>query len=339
MPVCALHQLGVSSLRPVVISQLCSLGRFQQQQQLTGVLRKSQVFGTAAAGAVAGRAAVVARASSSSPSGGGGSDGDDFSVFRFTLGIPGFKDRLVPRVVGLLGLTLLAANHVLGANPAPEAQVRAEYLGAALAAVAFLAPDIEARLAEVQPGRGRAAAAGAVKGGANAFALTADLPDEQRKELAWASFALLKNTNSCSVLVWKGGKALMARGQVAESLAAAGSAQGILQELTQAAARMQASPKLAAVVAGSEAGAYFQDAGSMAAAGMASWGWVPEGAASAVVQRLEPVSGAASSRSSSSAGNEDGLLVVLCDRPRALSTREKQWVAAVAAKLAGSLQS
>ncbi len=47
----------------------------------------------------------------------------DVAVFRFTLGIPGFEDRLIPRVVGVIGLVLLGVNHILGAQPPPDAQV------------------------------------------------------------------------------------------------------------------------------------------------------------------------------------------------------------------------
>jgi hypothetical protein len=54
----------------------------------------------------------------------GDEEGVDVAVFRFTLGIPGFEDRLIPRVVGAVGAALLALNHILGAQPAPAAQVR-----------------------------------------------------------------------------------------------------------------------------------------------------------------------------------------------------------------------
>lgn len=59
---------------------------------------------------------------------GGGSLGDeegmDMAVFRFTLGIPGFEDRFIPRVVGALGASLVVVNHFLGAQVAPPSQVR-----------------------------------------------------------------------------------------------------------------------------------------------------------------------------------------------------------------------
>lgn len=46
------------------------------------------------------------------------------AVFRFTLGIPGFDDSNIPRVVGAVVAALVALNHVLGADPAPPAQVQ-----------------------------------------------------------------------------------------------------------------------------------------------------------------------------------------------------------------------
>ena len=36
----------------------------------------------------------------------------DFAVFRFTLGIPGFDDADIPRVLGGLAIVLLVANHI-----------------------------------------------------------------------------------------------------------------------------------------------------------------------------------------------------------------------------------
>lgn len=47
----------------------------------------------------------------------------DVAVFRFTLGIPGFDDSNIPRVVGAVVAALVVVNHFLGAQPAPPAQV------------------------------------------------------------------------------------------------------------------------------------------------------------------------------------------------------------------------
>ena len=44
-------------------------------------------------------------------------------MFRFTLGIPGFNDALLPRLVGILGAALLVANHLSDQGTATGAQV------------------------------------------------------------------------------------------------------------------------------------------------------------------------------------------------------------------------
>lgn len=54
---------------------------------------------------------------------GTGFEETDFAVFRFTLGIPGFDDALIPRVVGLIGAALLITNHLLDQSEATSAQV------------------------------------------------------------------------------------------------------------------------------------------------------------------------------------------------------------------------
>jgi hypothetical protein len=45
------------------------------------------------------------------------------AVFRFTLGIPGFDDSNIPRVVGAAVALLVAINHAVVADP-PPAQVK-----------------------------------------------------------------------------------------------------------------------------------------------------------------------------------------------------------------------
>lgn len=55
---------------------------------------------------------------------GGGMDDLDVAVFRFTLGIPGFDDALIPRVVGVVGALLLVLNHFLSDSSPTDAQVR-----------------------------------------------------------------------------------------------------------------------------------------------------------------------------------------------------------------------
>ena len=48
----------------------------------------------------------------------------ELAVFRFTLGIPGFDDTYIPRVIGSLGILVLFANHFLGSTLVSDTQVR-----------------------------------------------------------------------------------------------------------------------------------------------------------------------------------------------------------------------
>jgi hypothetical protein len=54
------------------------------------------------------------------------------------------------------------------------------------------------------------------------------------QELAWSSFALLKNTNSCGVVFFQGGKAILARGALGDSVVTSTSdAQTSLDNITK----------------------------------------------------------------------------------------------------------
>ena len=70
-------------------------------------------------------------------------------MFRFTLGIPGVDDAVIPRVVGLAGAALLWANHAFSVAPS-AAQDRAEWLGVLLCAASVVVPSLDERLNEVR---------------------------------------------------------------------------------------------------------------------------------------------------------------------------------------------
>ena len=131
------------------------------------------------------------------------------AVFRFTLGIPGFDDTYIPRVIGALGILVLFANHFFGSNATADAQVsprslygwmsssvccqtlteawsclmqiRSELFAAILAAICIASPTIEARLKELEPGRGRQAAPQQVQGATSIFAIAAKMPENQKQ--------------------------------------------------------------------------------------------------------------------------------------------------------------
>ena len=292
-------------------------------------------------------------------------------------------------------------------------QVRAEALGALLAAAAFITPAIEQRLKELQPGRGRQAAASSVEGARSAFALLPTAPDltkqvtpapadplpglvdvvgggllqpagaccvlrpaevtlgcwevpEQQQtaqpaspcppqlispsspaaapplllppslavqELAWASYALLLNTNVCGLAVFWDGQAVLARGLLGAAAlgpaAPAGSKSGAATVLVALSGDAASSRwKQGAAV-------YCQDRAAIGRAGAGDWTCVPAGVESLLLQPLLPFDAAGTASASSAAPR--GFLMLLSERPRALSSKERAWAAAVGAKLHAAL--
>ncbi|DBA96717.1 TPA: hypothetical protein ACH3X1_015559 [Trebouxia sp. C0004] len=255
-----------------------------------------------------------------------GSDSElELAVFRFTLGIPGFDDTFIPRVVGSFGILILIANHLLGPDTVSDTQTRSEIFAAVLATICIASPAIEARLKELEPGRGRQAAPQQVQGAISTFAIADSVSEDQKQELAWASYALLRNTNTCGVAVFRGQQAVMARGAVGPAANANGP-QACLQALSKA----QSSIKRQLTVDTSKDGgqlAYLQDNGALSSAGVKDWA----GLAPAGVNSIFMCQGATSSEHSV-------LLVLLSDRPRAWSRRERLWGLAVTKKLENSMQ-
>lgn len=69
-----------------------------------------------------------------------------------------------------------------------EMQTNSEVLAAILAAICIASPTIEARLKELEPGRGRQAAAQQIQGATSVFAIGNDLSPEQRQVPSCAVF-------------------------------------------------------------------------------------------------------------------------------------------------------
>ncbi|KAG6549458.1 hypothetical protein Mapa_008993 [Marchantia paleacea] len=137
----------------------------------------------------------------------GAGDGDlDISVFRFTLGIPGFDDSDLPRVLGISFGGLLVLNHAFSLSSMTAAQLRSEAVGLFLAAVSISLPAINRQL---NGGRSSSAVDPNEK---KVFALADGLSDSRRQELAWASYTLLRNSDSTACLIWYSGRVVCVRG-------------------------------------------------------------------------------------------------------------------------------
>ncbi|KAJ0564752.1 putative cofactor assembly of complex C subunit B, CCB2/CCB4 [Helianthus annuus] len=120
----------------------------------------------------------------------------NLSVLRFTLGIPGLDESYLPRWIGYAFGSLLVLNHLASSNSTP-AQLRTEVLGLSLAAFSVTLPYIGQFLKGASP----VVKASIPEGAEQIFAMSPDISDTSKEDLAWGSYTLLRNTNSISVLI------------------------------------------------------------------------------------------------------------------------------------------
>lgn len=241
-----------------------------------------------------------------------GNDADvELAVFRFTLGIPGFDDALIPRVAGFVGVALLLLNHALSGSPSPS-QTVTETVGLALAAVGIAAPTLQKRIEEATPGKGRRPAVEDLEGASNAFAIAEQLTQEQRQEAAWASFAIIKNANVCGIFISVRDTPVLCRGALGVGIGAG------------EACLVGAQAAYTRTALGADASEYFENRGRIDASPLCNCEIVPSGAGSVAVLPIAPLDGGAPSA---------GSMVLVCDRERAMSPKEMAWCRSVASKL------
>ncbi|KAA0033616.1 protein COFACTOR ASSEMBLY OF COMPLEX C SUBUNIT B CCB2 [Cucumis melo var. makuwa] len=134
----------------------------------------------------------------------------NLSVLRFTLGIPGLDESYLPRWIGYGFGSLLLLNHFVGSNSAAlttPAQLRTEALGISLAAFSIALPYLGKFLKGAVP----SGEATLPEGTEQIFLLSQIVSDNLKEDIAWATYILLRNTNSISVLIQTQG-ALCVRG-------------------------------------------------------------------------------------------------------------------------------
>ncbi|XP_043714579.1 protein COFACTOR ASSEMBLY OF COMPLEX C SUBUNIT B CCB2, chloroplastic isoform X2 [Telopea speciosissima] len=132
----------------------------------------------------------------------------NLSVLRFTLGIPGFDESYLPRWIGYGFGSLLFLNHFVGSSSyITAAQLKSEALGVSLAAFSVALPY----LGKFLKGATLADQSALPEGNKQTFIMSESLSDIQKEDLAWATYILLRNTNTMSVLI-SVGDALCVRG-------------------------------------------------------------------------------------------------------------------------------
>ncbi|XP_021691372.2 protein COFACTOR ASSEMBLY OF COMPLEX C SUBUNIT B CCB2, chloroplastic isoform X2 [Hevea brasiliensis] len=122
----------------------------------------------------------------------------NLSVLRFTFGIPGLDESYLPRWIGCGFGSLLLLNHFLGSNSATSPpQLRTEALGLSLAAFSIALPFFGRFL----KGATLVDQPALPQGAEQIFVMSENISNTQKEDLAWATYVLLRNTNTIAVLI------------------------------------------------------------------------------------------------------------------------------------------
>ncbi|KAK9178750.1 hypothetical protein WN943_027943 [Citrus x changshan-huyou] len=121
----------------------------------------------------------------------------NLSVLRFTFGIPGFDESYLPRWIGYGFGSLIVLNHFAFSNSVTSAQLRSEVLGLSLAAFSVTLPYLGKFLKGASPVIQKSLP----ESGEQIFVMSQNISDALKENLAWATYVLLRNTNSISVLI------------------------------------------------------------------------------------------------------------------------------------------
>lgn len=241
-------------------------------------------------------------------------DDDDveLAVFRFTLGIPGFDDALIPRVVGLVGAFVLLLNHVLTGEEVSQSQSFTEVLGLILAGVGIAAPDLQKTIEESTPGKGRRPPLENVEGATNVFAILDSLSEAQKQEAAWASFAIIKNANVCGIYICLDDVSIICRGSLGADISGDNCLEKAFAEITKI-------PK-------GNTMEYFDTRSKIDSSSYNSCRIIPSGAGGVAILPLVPID-------ENNTSTLSGYMVLICDREKAMSPKELAWCRSVASKL------
>mmetsp|Transcript_12653 Transcript_12653/g.25401 ORF Transcript_12653/g.25401 Transcript_12653/m.25401 type:complete len:301 (-) Transcript_12653:1512-2414(-) len=240
----------------------------------------------------------------------------ELAVFRFTLGIPGFDDALIPRVVGVVGACLLVANHIISGESSGPSQTVTEVLGMVLAGVGIVAPTLQRTIEESTPGKGRRAPVEDLEGSSNVFAISESMSEAQKEEAAWASFAVLKNANVCGMCLYIRGEMVLCRGALGVAIQGKDCLNLALKEYKRMGIEEASHFR------------YLQSKAEISSSKYSTCGIVPSGAGGVVQIPVSPLQTLADGTLP-----DVGCMLLVCDRERAMSAKELAWCKSVASKL------
>ncbi len=198
----------------------------------------------------------------------------------------------MPIVVGIIASILLVVNRVLTVD-LTSSQSRSDALGVIVCALLVLTGLI---WQQVQPRLPDAV----VLVGEEGFELADFLSDTAQRELAWASYTLLTNTVTRSLVIWYDGKVLLRRGVLAPKATVTPGA--ILQRVLE-----------------KQQPIYLVDL--KVYPGRVEFDYLPANAQGVICQPID----------------QRGVLILAANAPRSYTKQDENWVAAIAAKLADTL--
>jgi hypothetical protein len=253
-------------------------------------------------------------------------DEDEFAIFRFTLGIPGFDDEDIPRAVGALGALGLCANRfAAGTDGASDALARSEIVGVGLCLACALAPELGRALkGDERGGAAKGRSNADVDGASSVFALSEDASESAKEDCAWASYAILTNTLASGVVFVDGrGNARLARGTVRgrDDGAPDSNKADVLARVGRAWSEVSSTigtDKIASSAPPSAEEEYHASRWEIDRAGANVWGFLPP-TAETVFARRSPENG--------------GVLIAWSDASRGFSKKDRSWLQALARKL------
>lgn len=223
--------------------------------------------------------------------------------------------RRLPIVVGALGGMLLFLNRVMTPDLS-SSQSRADALGVILSAVLILIGLLWQRIQPKLP-------ESVILEGEQGFALSDELPDVVKNELAWASRLLLTNTATRSVIVYYAGQTLLRRG-VLPSVKESGAGEKRPEDQDSDAVgvgKLAISPgTIVQRVLDKQSPVYLVNLSIYP--GRIEFDYLPANTQGVICQPL----------------GDRGVLILGANAPRSYTQQDEAWIAGIAEKLSNTLQ-
>ncbi|XP_062120514.1 protein COFACTOR ASSEMBLY OF COMPLEX C SUBUNIT B CCB2, chloroplastic isoform X3 [Humulus lupulus] len=216
----------------------------------------------------------------------------NLSVLRFTFGIPGLDESYLPRWIGYGFGSLLLLNHFAGSNSV--ADITPAQLGAS--------PMDQTTIPE---------------GSEQIFVMSEDVSDTQKEDLAWATYILLRNTNTLAVLISTQGE-LCVRGYWNTPIDMSKTKTNLLDWFTQQIEKIGISDLKDTL--------YFPQ---ISESGL--WEMLPKGTRSLLVQPVTQVP----DQSNEMMQTNEGFILLASTISYAYSEKDRAWIGVIAKKIGG----